>query len=72
MSNAIIVTALFLVLALGGCERHRPGPFERAGSRADEIKENVEEGKPMFHREGSMEKTGEALDEALGTDRKRR
>ena len=62
-----ILAAVCIVGALSACHEREPGPFEKAGNRVDEIKDNVEEGKPLLHKKDSMEKAGEAIDDALGT-----
>lgn len=56
---------LLLLLVSAACHTHRPGPFERTGARLDEIKDNVEEGKPVLHKKRPLEKAGEAIDDAL-------
>ncbi len=65
-----LLITILLVAALGGCQR-KAGPFERAGTRADEIRDNVAEGRPALHEKSTLEKTGEAIDDALDTDRRR-
>ena len=60
-----IITALVLMGLLSACQTRREGPLERAGARADEIRDNAEEGKPLLHRKGPMEKAGEAVDDAF-------
>lgn len=63
MLSTVIPAAAFIAIA--GCHERRPGPLERAGSRADEITDNIQEGKPMLHRKGPLEKAGEAIDETF-------
>lgn len=61
-------TILFLILMLSllvACQSREPGPFEKAGQKADEMKENAEEGKPLLHKRGTLEETGKAIDETL-------
>lgn len=53
---------------LCACHERQPGPFEKAGSRVDEIRDNAEEGKPLLHKKDTLEKAGEAVDDALGTN----
>jgi len=42
------------------------GPVERAGEKLDDADDNVKEGQSPFHKKGAAEKTGEAIDEAIG------
>jgi hypothetical protein len=53
------------VISLIACHTRESGPFERAGERVDEIRDNAEEGKPLLHKKSGVEKAGEAIDEAL-------
>lgn len=72
MNPIKLATILFVSSALcAGCaERRNEGPWERAGSRVDEISDNIQEGKPALHRQGPAEQTGEAIDDMLtGKDR---
>lgn len=72
MKNVVISFCLFgALLCIGACHERRAGPLERAGERMDEIKDNAEEGKPLLHKKGSLEKAGEAVDDAIsGNDRR--
>ena len=45
--------------------------MERAGSRVDEIADNVRDGDPPLKKKGAMERAGESIDDALGTDNRR-
>lgn len=64
--TAVLLLALGCT-AFGGCER-RPGPYERAGQRVDEIADNVREGENPLKRKRTGELVGEALDDALDAD----
>jgi len=39
--------------------------MEKNGKKADDVIENIEEGKAPLHNEGANEKAGEAVDEAI-------
>lgn len=66
---------LFLVLLVGVAyfatrgSSEKKGGLEKAGSRVDEIIDNVKDGDPVLHKKGSLEKAGESLDESLGTNK---
>lgn len=72
LTNAVQkkTTATFLALTCllacssVGCER-RPGPYERAGKRVDEIADNVREGENPLKRKRTGELVGEAIDDAV-------
>ena len=68
----VTVLSFVLSMAVGGligCQPHDPGPFEKAGTRAEEIKDNIEEGKNPLHKKTPLEKAGESVDKTLGTDK---
>ena len=67
----LLVCGIALLCVLG-CSERRSGPLERAGERTDEIMDNAAKGKPLLHKPGALEKTGESIDESLGLDRDRR
>ncbi|MBN8547863.1 MAG: hypothetical protein J0M12_00965 [Deltaproteobacteria bacterium] len=60
-----------LLSVLVACNQRNPGPFEKAGERADEIGDNIAEGKNPLHKKSTLEKAGEAVDETIGTDNRR-
>ena len=57
-----LLLTISILLVLASCNE---GPMEKNGKKADEIIENVEEGKAPLHNEGANEKAGEAVDEAI-------
>lgn len=59
----LLIISICLGMFITSCAEK--GPFEKAGSRADEIADNVKDGDPILHKKGTMEKAGEALDDAV-------
>ena len=69
MKSILSALALSTILMTAfGCQAKQP--LEKAGERADEIIDNVKDGDPIFHKKGTLEKTGEAIDESLEKKRK--
>ncbi len=60
--HLMLVPALAL-LALSGCPEK--GPAQKVGERTDEIVDNVKKGDPPFKEQGTMEKMGDSIDEAM-------
>lgn len=58
-----LILTLVFILVLSGCERE--GPAERAGERGDEIIENIKDGDAPLKERGPLEKTGDAIDDAV-------
>ena len=58
-----ILFSLICFIFLNACSES--GPAEQTGERIDEIADNVKEGEAPLKKKGVMEKTGEAVDDAL-------
>ena len=67
MKKIILISLLTILFA--GCDQQKEGPLEKAGERADEIGDNIKEGKAPLHQKGTMEKAGESVDKTLHTDK---
>ena len=68
MTKTLIVTLLIATtLASVGCKKD--GPLEKAGSRVDEVADNVKDGDPILKKKGPLEKTGEAIDDAVSPNK---
>ena len=63
--KAIALTLALLSFSVVGCRERSNTPLENAGRRGDEIVDNVKKGKPPLHKNGPLERAGEAIDETL-------
>ncbi len=66
MYNKILIKFLMFFLcliAIASCKKE--GPVEKAGSRIDEIADNVADGEAPLKEKGALEKAGESADDML-------
>lgn len=66
MSRVISILVSIALIASIGCQQKEAG--QRTGERVDEIVDNVVSGDAPFKKKGAIEKTGEAIDEAISGD----
>ena len=71
MNHAKKIAVLAIFLCCSACTNKEEKPLGEAGRRGDEIVDNVKKGKPPLHKNGPLEKAGEAVDESLGLDEKK-
>ena len=65
VGGVLVIAATFFLWA---CHSNEPGPMEKAGARADEIGENISEGKNPLHKKGPLEEAGDAVDDAFDNE----
>ena len=63
--TTIALSLAVISLSVLGCRERNDTPLENAGRRGDEIVDNVKKGKPPLHKNGPLERAGEAIDETL-------
>ena len=63
--KAIALSLALLSVSVLGCRERSDTPLENAGRRGDEIVDNVKKGKPPLHKNGPLERAGEAIDDTL-------
>lgn len=64
--SVLVASTVFM---LGGCRKE--GTAEKVGERADEIADNIKDGDAPLHKKGPIEKTGEAIDDAVADVKKK-